>query len=114
MKYVKILTSESDYNEYRYGNNFSRPNVTLCENNNSLKYKDATYDLTINYINQMTGQKIQEPFIGHYLPNENYNVVSPTIEGYIASPATVSGTMPEKDRTLNVIYSPAGGGEIIG
>ena len=103
MKYLKLLTSESDYNEYRHGDSFSRPNVTLCKDNQSLIYKDATYDLTINYI-YSNGQTASSTFIGHYLHNENYSVVSPTINGFKPNYAIIKGTMPENDLTLQVMY----------
>lgn len=111
MKYLKTLTSESDYNEYRYGNDFSRPNVTLCEDNKALKYKDATYDLTITYA-YLNSETASPTVVKHYLPNENYRIVSPTINGFTPSQPIIEGIMPEQDVTRNVIYTPAGGGEI--
>ena len=38
MKYLKDFSSESDYLDYRYGNEFTNPNVSLCEEKGGLYY----------------------------------------------------------------------------
>lgn len=38
MKYLKEFSTESDYLDYRYGNEFTNPNVSLCEEKGGLYY----------------------------------------------------------------------------
>ena len=104
MKHLKLLTSESDYNEYRHSDSFSRPNVTLCKDNQSLIYKDSTFDMTVDYI-YLNGQTAAPTFVGHYLYNENYNIVSPTINGFNPSQQIIQGIMPNNDLSFTIQYT---------
>lgn len=38
MKYLKLFETESDYLDYRYGNEFTNPNVSLCNDKGGLYY----------------------------------------------------------------------------
>ena len=60
--------------------------------------------LTINYVTEewriLADQRNEE--LGK---NESYSITSPTIEGYTADQKTVSWKMPNKDLTIDVIYT---------
>ncbi len=70
----------------------------------TVTYTINSHTLTVNY-NYATGAKAAESDISTLDYNQAYNVVSPVIPGYVASPATVSGTMPDADVTEHVVYT---------
>lgn len=107
MKYINIIESSANYAAYKASQDFYRPNVTLCENDQSLKYKDATFDVTVTYKYQNM-QTATPTFEGHYINGASYNIPSPVIEGYSASIPTVSGTINNSDLSFNVIYTQQG------
>ena len=50
MKYLKDFSSESDYLDYRYGNEFTNPNVSLCEEKGGLYYNFTPPPITYDYV----------------------------------------------------------------
>lgn len=50
MKYLKEFSSESDYLDYRYGNEFTNPNVSLCEEKGGLYYNFTPPPITYDYV----------------------------------------------------------------
>lgn len=50
MKYLKDFSSESDYLDYRYGNEFTNPNVSLCNDKGGLYYNFTPPPITYDYV----------------------------------------------------------------
>jgi len=70
-------------------------------------YRVASYKLTINYISSVSGFNEIKPdtVVKYVYYNSNYSVQSPTLAGLVADKPTVTGTMLDKDITVNVTYS---------
>ena len=66
-------------------------------------YTADTYTLRVVYVYQ-TGEQAAPTHTEVHAYNETYRVASPVIPGYTASETVVSGTMPERDMTLTVVY----------
>ena len=63
----------------------------------------GTYTLTVRYV-YMDGRTASATYRGTYTAGEAYNVVSPSIPGYRATMASVSGIMPNRSVVATVIY----------
>lgn len=63
------------------------------------------YTLTIKYVYD-NGETAEETHTEQVEYGKTYSVNSPAISGYTANQAVVSGTMPAKDVTVTVTYSP--------
>ena len=83
-----------------------------------------THTLTINYVDG-NNNTLATQYTGNVDYNDSYSVNSPAVTGYTPDQATVSGTMPDNDVTVNVTYtlnsyaitataSPAAGGTVSG
>ena len=59
--------------------------------------------LTISYV-YLAGGVAHEPYVTTILEGESFSVTSPTIPGYTAYPAVVSGTMPAHNASQMVTY----------
>lgn len=67
-------------------------------------YNDTlTYQLTINYIYE-DETKVAEPIVKRFKVGEDYNIPSPTIDGYYADIDNVTGSMPAFNRVVTVTY----------
>lgn len=66
-------------------------------------YDKKMYNLTVNYQYE-DGAKAAESYSQDYYWGDEYIVNSPEIDGFIANPATVSGTMPKENVTVTVTY----------
>lgn len=66
-------------------------------------YDKKMYNLTVNYQYE-GGAKAAESYSQDYYWGDEYIVNSPEIDGFIANPATVSGTMPKENVTVTVTY----------
>ena len=62
-----------------------------------------TYTLTVNYQYE-NGTQAAQPVTRSLAAGNSYEITSPAIEGYTADKPAVSGTMPEKNLTLYVLY----------
>ena len=62
-----------------------------------------TYTLTVNYQYE-NGTQAAQPVTRSLAAGNSYEITSPAIEGYTADKPVVSGTMPEKNLTLYVLY----------
>ena len=75
--------------------------------------KDLTFDviytryytLTINYVYQ-DGNIVAPSYIQNLVEGEEYNVESPTIDGFIPSHSVITGIMPNQDLYFSVVYVP--------
>lgn len=67
------------------------------------------HKLTINYKFKGGGQAAS-PHKETLYAGDGYNVTSPKIKGYKPSKAVVSGTMPDRDLTVTVVYTKDGDG----
>ena len=67
------------------------------------------YKLTINYT---TPAAVTAPtaHVDYLNQGDSYSVVSPAVDGHTPNIATVAGTMPANAVTVNVTYTPTGGG----
>ncbi|HZK21913.1 MAG TPA: MucBP domain-containing protein, partial [Oscillospiraceae bacterium] len=66
-------------------------------------YDEVSYNLTIHY--QYSDKTEAAPsYSENYKYGDEYEVLSPEIDDYVASITTVSGTMGEEDRTVVVTY----------
>ena len=94
-------------------------NVTV-----DVTYTINTHTLTINYVDG-NNNILAAQYTDNVDYNDGYSVASPAVTGYTPDQATVSGTMPDNDVTVNVIYtlnsyaitataSPAAGGTVSG
>ena len=70
----------------------------------TVTYKINNHNLTINYIYE-DGSQAANTYTDALDYNEDYSVKSPTITGYTADKTLVSGTMPDEDVTVTVVYS---------
>lgn len=64
------------------------------------------YRLTIYYV-YLDGTTAAETYYDQLDAGTDYSVLSPEIEGYIATMLLVSGTMPARDVEWTVIYIPS-------
>ena len=62
-----------------------------------------TYALKIKYVYE-NGTQAAVPYTAQLNQNAKYEVASPTIPGYVASMATVEGTMPAASKEVTVTY----------
>ena len=67
-------------------------------------YKKNVFNLTIHYV-YAEGGKAADDHTESVTFNSTYNVASPTIDGYTADKATVSGTMPARNVEETVTYT---------
>ena len=68
----------------------------------------AEHTLTIQYQYE-DGSQAAEPAIRSLAAGDSYEVVSPVLSDYTADKPTVSGTMPDSDLTITVIYTKSSG-----
>ena len=68
----------------------------------------AKHTLTIQYQYE-DGSQAAEPAIRSLAAGDSYEVVSPVLSDYTADKPTVSGTMPDSDLTITVIYTKSSG-----
>ena len=68
----------------------------------------AKHTLTIQYQYE-DGSQATEPAIRSLAAGDSYEVVSPVLSDYTADKPTVSGTMPDSDLTITVIYTKSSG-----
>ena len=101
---------------FRYNNSWRRIHITLVFNLNK-----TPRTLRINYLRKGTTTAVATAHQSTHVEGDNYSVTSPSVSGYVllpnneqpdvisgkmASAVTVTGTMPDADRTLNVYYEP--------
>lgn len=85
--------------QYTTGSDFSMPseNVTLYA-----VWSQSLYNLTINY--KYKNGEIFDSYTDALEVGKAYSINSPVVKGWSADKLTVSGTMPEGDITVTVIY----------
>ncbi len=66
-------------------------------------YTFIDYTLTINYVYE-DGTVVAPTYTKTLHIGDGYSVSSPVVEGYTATPAVISGTMPGRNMTYTVIY----------
>ncbi|MEA5065007.1 MAG: Cna B-type domain-containing protein [Eubacteriales bacterium] len=71
-------------------------------------YDQNEYTLTINYVYTTGGQAAPTYRRTAMNAGDRFAVTSPVIDGYTASDATISGTMPAYNLTVTVYYAPTG------
>jgi len=69
-------------------------------------YTEEDYTLTVYYVYEDGSTAASTHWSVHNI-GDHYSVVSPEIEGYVATLTLVSGTMPGHDLVYTVIYVPA-------
>ena len=62
-----------------------------------------TYTLTVNYRYE-NGSQAAQSVTRSLTAGSSYEIASPAIKGYTADRPIVSGTMPERDLTIHVLY----------
>lgn len=65
---------------------------------------EEAFTLTIKYVNVM-GASIAETYTALLEPGESFEVLSPEVDGYKPSQASVSGIMTSSDMTFSVTYT---------
>ncbi|MGJ4850715.1 Cna B-type domain-containing protein, partial [Bacillota bacterium Meth-B3] len=71
-------------------------------------YDQNEYTLTINYVYTTGGTAAPTYRRTAMNAGDRFAVTSPVIDGYTASDATISGTMPAYNLTVTVYYAPTG------
>lgn len=66
---------------------------------------EREYILTIKYIYEETKEEALPARVSKRLEGERYSYMTPLLDGYAASHFSVKGIMPNKDLTIEVIYS---------
>lgn len=92
--------------------NLKLPSIcTIIENPPEFEVVDISdlpvnqpHTLTVNY-QYPDGTQAVESVVQSLEAGEEYNIPSPTVQGYRPDKETVSGTMPEEDLTVDVTYS---------
>ena len=103
--------TEGDIPGYTLTSKVTTGNTT--ELTNTLDELEKEYTLTIIY-RYPDGSEAAPAYTGTYVAGDGYVVWSPNIDGYVAVPLQVAGTMPEGDITVIVTYMPAGRGVPVG
>lgn len=108
-----ILTRDVHYKLY-YSDNTEPGTATIelsgtgpVSGTVSLSFKiigDEAYTLTIRYVNVM-GAPVAEAYTTLIEPGEEFDVPSPTVEGYEPDQESVSGTMGNSNITISVTYT---------
>ena len=80
---------------------------TTITNEKMAVVPEGIFTLTVNYV-YLDGSEAAESVVEIHAAGEDYNVVSPVIEGYIASMPVVFGVMPSRDVIVTVIYVKPG------
>ncbi len=75
------------------------------ENQNGIADEEEIFTLTIRYANTK-GEVMSEEYQEEVLFHAEYMVESPVIANYVASIPTVTGTMPDHDVVIDVVYTP--------
>ena len=105
--------------EYNQPYNISSPSVPNCtpdiptvsgvmgteDIHITVTYTKNDCRLTIKY-QYKNGVSASGTYSKSYKPGDNYSIKSPSIKGYTADKAEVSGVMPSYDLTVTVTYSP--------
>ena len=68
-------------------------------------YARKPFTLTINYAYEKDGTEAAETYVETLSYGATYSIPSPPIPGYTADVEVVSGTMPENNVIVNVVYS---------
>lgn len=63
--------------------------------------------LTIRYLSANGQEEMAPAYVAELDEGEEYTVPSPEIDGFVAAPAQVSGTMPAQSETITVTYTLA-------
>ena len=71
-------------------------------------YTPATYKLTVNFIDVTDGKPVANPVVLELKGGDNYAVFVPRVEGYTSHVTEVTGTMPNRDKTVTVMMTPEG------
>ena len=87
-------------------------NTTTITNTREAAPAAATYQLTVHY-RYMDGSEAAPDVNLQYAAGTAYDVASPTITGYTATPLHVTGTMPRRNVEVTVLYLPGDNTEII-
>ncbi len=106
-----LYTSRSTPMFFIHGN-LKLPSIcTIIENPPEFEVVDISdlpvnqpHTLTVNY-QYPDGTQAAESVVQSLEAGAEYNIPSPTVEGYRPDKETVSGTMPEEDLTVDVTYS---------
>ena len=69
-------------------------------------YTAKAHTLTVNYVDSSSAV-LHTAYTAATWYGDTYSVVSPHIDGYVCDTPVVSGTIPDSDVTVNVIYTPA-------
>lgn len=83
---------------------YAVPELILKDDSGIFPQPVTTHSLTINYQYE-DGTSAADPHTEAFAKDAPYSVASPAIAGFTASPATVSGTMPDSDVTITVTYT---------
>ena len=76
-------------------------------------YTGETYTLTVIYVDLEGNEVAPRHRESGLHPGDLYSVESPVIPGYTTKDKVVEGSMPAMDKTVVVIYAPAGKGYTI-
>ena len=99
--------SEPNVSGYRQSSVTSADGVTTVTNTRIPTTPTApeNHTLTVRY-RFLNGDQAAPTYTGTYAEGSAYNVTSPTINGYTATPLRVTGVMPGRDVEYTVIYIP--------
>ncbi|OUP63512.1 hypothetical protein B5F11_20510 [Anaerotruncus colihominis] len=93
---------ENEKGHYRYFGDMSE--LQVIDDLDREPQPPTKRTLTIQYQYE-DGSQAAEPAIRSLAAGDLYEVVSPVLSGYTADKPTVSGTMPDSDLTITVIYT---------
>ena len=116
MKYLKDFSSESDYLDYRYGNEFTNPNVSLCEEKGGLYYNfTPPPPITYDYVDfgLPSGTKWATKNVGARKPSDaGFYFQWGDIKGYTANQVgTGEGKKKFADDWSDYKWNPSGDGK---
>ena len=71
-------------------------------------YTPVSYRLTVNFIDVTDGKPLANPVVLELKGGDTYAVFVPRVAGYTSQVKEVTGTMPNRDRTVTVLMTPEG------
>lgn len=104
MKNLKLFETTAEYEEYVDSQDIVMPNISFCMDSHKSSCNNI-YTLTINYIDEETGNTVKPATTTTRKNGDTYNYYSPPVTGHTPSIQRVQGNMPCHDLTINVVYS---------